>query len=84
MQTSKLFNTFSVNTSYVITLPSVFVQANGQLDTLPPFFYYELLVPCVSGNSLFPFTKSAADAGTDFNRRSSPESFVGLKTLKCF
>ena len=46
MQTSKLFNTFSVNSSYVITLRSVFVQANGQLDTLPPFFYYELLVLC--------------------------------------
>ena len=42
--TSKLFNTFSVNSSYVMTLRSVFVRANGELDTLSPFFYYELLV----------------------------------------
>ena len=52
MQTLKLFNTFSVNSSYVITLRSVFVQANGQLDTLPPFFYYELLVPVTSTSVL--------------------------------
>ena len=40
---SKLFNTFSVNNSYILTLRSVFVQANGELDNLSPFFYYELL-----------------------------------------
>ena len=54
MQTSKLFNTFSVNSSYVITLRSVFVQANGQLDTLPPFFYYELLMIVILLLSLSP------------------------------
>ena len=55
MQTSKLFNTFSVNSSYVITLRSVFVQANGQLDTLPPFFYYELLVVCIHKYTLYSY-----------------------------
>ena len=32
--TSKLFNTFNVNSSYIITLRSVFVQADGELNTL--------------------------------------------------
>ena len=35
---SKLFNTLGVNSSYVITLRSVFVQANGELDTLSPLY----------------------------------------------
>ena len=39
---SKLFNTLGVNSSYVITLHSVFVQANGELNAL--FIYYELLI----------------------------------------
>ena len=34
----------SLRRCYIITLRSVFVQANGELDTLPPFFYYELLL----------------------------------------
>ena len=39
----KVINTFAVNDRYSITFRSVFVQANGVLDTLPPYINNELL-----------------------------------------
>ena len=40
----KAINTFAVKGSYITTSCSVFVQASGALDTLPPYINYELLI----------------------------------------